>query len=472
MNLTGKKPTFRTEKPQSNPYRMMIWLMMIVVGYWVIRSIWVTNTIAPAFEATATPTRTINSYSQEADAYFVAGNLDKAIEAYQNAARINPNDAELLAKLARIQVYKSKTMRTPTDRTDVLRQALQNAEQANKLAPDDSTVAAIHALALDWNGTDENAGDQGPAMLAQAQQEAKRAIDLDPGNMLAVAYYAEILVDQGNWTLAQSTIQQAVNRNPSIMDVYRVSGYVLENGGYYRDAIEQYIKAAAINPNLTFLYIEIGVLYRQLQVYDKALEYFQKAVDIDKQLNINDPTPYISIAKTYSQTGDFYAASRNVIKALQLNPASPDVYGQLAIVMVKSKNYEGALPAFQCALEGCTPQVSCSVRECNEATDPQVAIQGMDISASTEVYYYTYGSILAGLHRRGDDKCTHASQIFSKVKAEFSDDPIAVSIVQAGEKICAGDTSGSVPLNTITPVPSPMGYGTATPPVTVTPASQ
>ena len=61
----------------------------------------------------------------------------------------------------------------------------------------------------------------------------------------------------------------------------------------------------------------------------------------------------------------------------------------------------------------------------------------MPLSDNTVVYYFTYGSVLAGLHKQGDDYCVKAMDILSLVKASFSGDPTVMGIVNAGEDICS-----------------------------------
>ncbi|MCE1253014.1 MAG: hypothetical protein LWX83_05630, partial [Anaerolineae bacterium] len=57
--------------------------------------------------------------------------------------------------------------------------------------------------------------------------------------------------------------------------------------------------------------------------------------------------------------------------------------------------------------------------------------------SNTVVYYYTYGSVLAGMHRPYDDKCTEAVQILGEVRDGFKDDPIIINIIEPSEQICA-----------------------------------
>jgi tetratricopeptide (TPR) repeat protein len=64
----------------------------------------------------------------------------------------------------------------------------------------------------------------------------------------------------------ESNIREAVDRDPTSMDVHRIYGYMFESIGNYGQAIEQYKDAIHINPNLTFIYLRIGANYRTLKI--------------------------------------------------------------------------------------------------------------------------------------------------------------------------------------------------------------
>ena len=434
-------------KPSTNPYRLFILLILIMGGVWLIRQIEQGNITRP-FTPTPTPTRVAQSYALEGDAQFEAGKLDAAITAYQEATRVDPTDAEVWAKLARIQNYSSSLLTTDDQQRDRRQEALASINKAVDLAPDDSTVHAIRAFVLNWNANATLFGeDQAADYLLEAEQEAVRALQLDNQNALALAFYAEILVDEQKWSQAEQYILQAIEKDDSLMDVHRVYAYVLESLGQYNQAIQEYDKALAISPNLTFLHLRAGANYRRLafgsnndatrtQLYESSLEYFAKAARLNEQLGIEDPIPYLSIAKTYSQEGEYFVAARNVQKALEIDPANPDIYGQLGTVYFKSRNYEGSIPAFKCAIRGCTEEESCDGRGgCGPNDEPSEVI-GLDLSGNTVVYYYTYGSVLAALSRPQENYCEEAMTVMGEVRAIYSNDRDIMGIVQAGEAIC------------------------------------
>src|SRR5512138_3183092 len=116
MNVTPRRPLFN-RKPQSNIYRMFVWVVMILGGVWMLQQM-DKGEIKPLFQATATPTRSPESYILEGDASFSAGKVDAAIDAYEEAVNINPNDARTWANLARIKTYSSAFLITNREKKE------------------------------------------------------------------------------------------------------------------------------------------------------------------------------------------------------------------------------------------------------------------------------------------------------------------------------------------------------------------
>ena len=470
MNIYQKRDIFR-RRNDSNVYRMFFWITLILGGIWLIRSV-NNGDIKPLFSSTPTPTRFAVSYALEGDAQFTAGKLEAAIKAYDEAAKVDPNNAKLLADLARIQTYSSAMLVSEADTKIRLAEALASAEKAVALAPDDSYVQSVYSFTLDWNANLALLGDEREVqkLLTQADGAAVRALQLDNTNTRALAFYAEILVDQQKWTQAQQIIDQALERDPSLMDVHRVHAYVLESLGEYTLAIEAYDRAIAITPNLTFLHIRAGANYRRLafdspnkevqsQLFEKSLEYFDKAASINDQLGISDPAPYLSIAKTYSQMGQFFIAIRNVQKTIEFEPSNPVFYGELGVLYHKNRNYETGILALKCAIEGCTEDESCPARGDCGPNDVKAVVVGLPLTISTVYYYDIYASELAALSTPKKSYCPKALAVASKIEAsEFDNDPNIAADIVVVRTICAlvaETNSGTDATVTTEPTPTP-----------------
>ncbi len=189
MNLTPRRPIFN-RRAESSVYRMFFWAILVLTGIWLIIQMRQGDIKSP-FAPAPTPTRTSNSYAMEGDAQFTAGSLDNAIVAYREAVRVDPNNADAWAELARIQAYSSTLLTTDAEIKTRLNDSLTSAQKAVALAPDDSTAHAVLAFSLDWNAGLPEDNSQVQDLLSQADLEAVRALQLDSSNTLALAYYAE-----------------------------------------------------------------------------------------------------------------------------------------------------------------------------------------------------------------------------------------------------------------------------------------
>lgn len=481
MKVIRRRALFH-QRRTSNLYRLFVMTLLILGGTWLIIRLR-TGEVRSPFEPTPTSTRTINSWLMEGDAFFNAGDLNSAISAYEDATRVDPNNAEALAKLARIQAYSSRLLSNDTDRLTRLSDALQSADRAKALAPEDTDILAIRAFVLDWNA-DPNLdvlrsdGKTAAKMMIEADQEALRAISANGQNPLALAFYAEILIDEQKWTQAEQYIQSALPLGQQVMDVHRVYGYYLESIRYYNQAIEEYQKALTITPNLTFLYISIGHNYRALAnnsppgyqqtvLYNQALDSYARAVRLNTQLGILDPSPYLAIAKTYVQQGQFFAAALNAQKAVSLDPKNADLYGQLGGFYKSGRNYETSLYALQCAVDGCTPDISCLARNGCPAGDAGVTVPALPLTPRSAVYYLDYGSVLAAFSPQKPSYCTTAVRVLTQLIQTYKTDPIIVRNAADGLSICANviaaqTSTPTFSLTTVGTTATPVPYSTPT----------
>jgi len=476
MKLARRRNLFY-QRRSSNLYRLFGLVILILMGGWFALRLG-SGAIRSPFAPTPTSTRMGKSWALQGEAFFDAGSLDAAISAYQQATQVDPSDAKIWAELARIQAYSSRLLSNDNDRLDRLTAALQSADQAKALAPEDSDVLAIRAFVLDWNADPAldslRSGDKLAAdLLYDADQDAVHALSLDSQNPLALAFRAEILTDQLQVTQAEQYILQAVKIGPQVMDVHRVYGYFLESTINYSQAIEEYQKALGISPNLTFLYIFIGQNYRALalrstlrsqqnDLYQLALENFAKAATINDQLKIKDPSPYLAIANTYARQGQFFAAALNAQKAVQLDPTNADLYGRLGNIYKRGRNFETSIIALKCAVRGCTPSESCAARNGCPAGDAGIQVVGLAINPNSATYYLDYGSVLSAFPNK-PGYCTEAVDILTQLKNAYPDNSIIVRNADVGLAICA-ETAAS-----LTQTPTPAGTPVATPSANYTP---
>lgn len=473
---------------RSRPVRVAILIGLIAGGVLLTRLV-ETQRVKPLFLPTPTSTRTALSYQEEAEAHFSSGDLVKAIAAYQQAVSLAPGEALLWAKLARIQTYSSALTATPEEEWQRLQAAKASIDRAIELDDQDGFAWAIRILVYDWLAS---AIESVPERQAErqdyvrvAEEAYNRAQFAEGSDTLALAFDAELQVDQQNYAQAEDEIGQALDSGGADMDVLRVHGIVLESTGHYQEAIEAYQQALTLAPNFTFLHLRIGANHRRLGHIEQALESFRKAALINAQLGVKDPIPHLAIGRTYLQDGEFITAARNVEAAVSLDPSSPQLLGFLGIAYFKARNYENAEDALRCAVNGCDVETQawllCTrlrVLDCTEADLSEVEAQaiGLDVSAAvqlyarllcrgqgytdeecdlhslqdlsagvsglslqdqTQEYYYTFGTVLAFA-----GECVDAGQIFDQLEQSYSTDSIIMDIVTDGRQRCLSPETG------------------------------
>jgi len=159
-------------KRRANPLRLIV--LIAAVGVMLYVNQFVVPNTPPLFVPTPTPTRSPDSFLQEARAFAAEGRFTQAEAAYQQALQVDPKNITIYLELARLQAIYGKYA-----------EAQKNAENAILLNPNSSLAHAIHGWAL---------GLQGEYLPAQA--ELNKAIEMEPGNGLAYAYLAEVLALQ------------------------------------------------------------------------------------------------------------------------------------------------------------------------------------------------------------------------------------------------------------------------------------
>ena len=464
MQLTGRQMPFGSGAARPGGWRLAAYVAAIVGMLLLARGLRsgdVTNPLLPP----PTPTRNAASFSEEAEAHFSAGNLERAVGALQSAVAVEPDSAQGLAELARVQTYYSSLSPNFELRQQRLAGARDSIDRALTADPDSGYAQAIRALVYDWSASAEESA-QREKYLAEAEGAATRALQLESGgtlvHSLALAFSAEVLVDQQRPAEAEDRAAQAAAQAPDSMDVHRVYGTVLQATGQYRASIDEFLQATAINPNLTFLYLQIGANYRRLRDVENALDYFDRAVRINEQNGVRDPLPYLSIARTYIQQGEFFIAARNVERALGIDVSNAGTWGLLGAVYYRARNYESALEVLRCAVDGCdeveSRRLLCQFVFGCDPQDPQDAVAsgltqpvvGLALRSDTLEYYYTYDSVLAFY-----GECDDSERVSRDLMSQYGTDAVVAGIVADNRALCARVPAPGTPEPDQTPSPTP-----------------
>ena len=400
----GKGPPRR--KTGSNPIRVLALLVLIAAGLYLLTI--KPEAIPQPFSPTPTPTRTAASYVTEAENLYQEGQLDEAIATYEQAIRCDPTLVENYIPLARLLVYESR-----------LEEALDYANTALFVDPDYAPARAVRALALDWKSAelrDEGLEEDATDLLLEALGEVNRAIERDSALAEAYAIQAEILFDLDNYQQADESIQNALLVDPDNLDVQRVAGYLNEFRGYRQQAIEHYLKAITIHPNLSMLHLALGRTYIGAGEIDLARASLVTAIDLEP----DNAQHYYFLGYAYFTINEQELAAEYFKQAIELKPDYPSAHCQLGLILYRQRNWEGAIPELETSLEGYGDRVTYRNAFC----------------------YYTLGLSYFYLAR-----CEDAYPLFDLVLEFFPDNPSALD----GIRLCREAEAQDIEIATPTP---------------------
>jgi Tfp pilus assembly protein PilF len=202
----------------------------------------------------------------------------QALEHYQEALKLEPQNYEALWKAARADV----------DIGDVIMGTDKDAKQRRMKLYTDGTNYALKAVAVNPNDTwghFQIAAALGKKLLMlgkkeqidgskQIKAEIDKAIALDPNNDLA--YHA-----LGRWH----------RRMAEIGGMSRFFGGMIYGSipkGSFEESEKNLKKAVDLKPDYVNHHLELGLTYVSLKKYDLATQEFQKAIDLPKTTSKDD----------------------------------------------------------------------------------------------------------------------------------------------------------------------------------------
>jgi tetratricopeptide (TPR) repeat protein len=394
MYLRGSKWTMTRRTRRPSFFRIAL-LLAVIALLWYVNQVVVPAT-PPLFVPTPTPTRSPEAYLTEGEELYNAGKINLAIEAYKSAIDVDPSNAATFVTLARLQVFAGQYA-----------EAVENTQNALLKNPNNSLAHAVQGWALGFQGK-----------YGEAELSIRKALELDANNALAHAYYAEILINQGDFELVDKASEEsriARELDNTLLEVRRARGIVLLNTNNVAEAIEEFKTALAINKNISDIHLYLGVAYKAQGDYALAEESLLAAY----ALNPQDTVALTEIARAYFADGRYRQAAQYAEEAVRVEPEDPTLHGNLGIMHYKNEEYNRAIPELELAVRGGT-------------TEDGQAVEGLPLAyGRVAEYYWYYGFALAR-----SNQCAQAVPVFQSLLNNLQDDEIAIFNANAGLELC------------------------------------
>lgn len=191
--------------------------------------------------------------------------LKQAIQYFERSIQLDPSNAAAQAGLSDAWVQRGiwgakqfREVEAPARAA-----ALKAVELDPQLGEAHASLSRIKFLDdWDWTG---------------AEQELKRALDLDPGSLATHSYAADFLMSQGRHAEAVQEIERAEQLDPLSSETQSSFGRVLYRARKYEEAIPHFKRALELDPRNYSAHIRLGDAYAKLGRYDDAITIFGKA---------------------------------------------------------------------------------------------------------------------------------------------------------------------------------------------------
>lgn len=284
-------------------------------GQWV-NAEWLCQELLQQFPHTPIAWQLLGAIAQQ------TGRLDSAIDHYQRALALQPDNAESHNNLA-VALQ---------DRGQLLL-AEQHFQQALRLNPGYAAAYCNYGNLLQQQGRLEVA-------IAYYQE----AIAADPSYAKAYGNLGHLYRRQGNLAMADTYYRRAINLNPRDAESCVNLANLLQQQGDWSAAITWYEKALQFQPSNSGIYFNLGLALRAMRQPEAALRCYQKA------LPLGQAPVYHQLALAYQDLNQRDLALDHFLQAIAREPNQPNAYVDFGIFLQQQRQVDQAIQQYQRAI--------------------------------------------------------------------------------------------------------------------------
>ena len=258
--------------------------------------------------------------------YDRADNVDRAVEVFDRAVRIDPRYA--LAHAGRAEALLRRYRATHA--VAALEQARASGRRALELGPE---LAQVHFTA----GLVHSAAGEGAAAVEQFQQ----ALKIEPANADAPRELANAYDKAGKTAEAEATLRRAVDLRPGSWAECKDLGVFYFRHGRLQEALPFFQRVVALTPDNYLSYSNLGAVYLRLGRHAEAAAVLRQSLALH-------PTAvaFVNLGDVHYFEGQFKEAAEAYREATELVPTDERAWGALADALRwipgKSDEAEGA----------------------------------------------------------------------------------------------------------------------------------
>jgi tetratricopeptide (TPR) repeat protein len=287
-----------------------------------------------------------------ARAYFKLKNYQVALENYNRAIELNPEEAKKLEKeITQCQELLTANPQSVNQTPIEVKQEKVPAPPVEVREEKIEVKPAIAEVKVESGGDFqiyENRGDacKKEGKLDESIANYLKAQELAPERPKIYVKLGNIFKQKQDINQAISNYKKAIDLNSKDPWIYENLGDILKDQGNLEEAALNYNQALELEQEKPLLYCKIANIFKALGRLKQAVKNYQKAVE----LGLKDRFIYESLADTLRDQGNLEEAIINYNLALELETKKPWLYVKAGDVCQQLSDYQEAVKKYQQAL--------------------------------------------------------------------------------------------------------------------------
>jgi tetratricopeptide (TPR) repeat protein len=177
---------------------------------------------------------------------------------------------------------------------------------------------------------------------AEAEQQYRAAILLDPHDETLYFGLSYTLGQQGKWDSGEAAAREALRLNPNDEDAHLILGAALANKKDWDGAITEEREALRLNPNNEWAHRNLGAALGNLRDWDGDMGEQREAL----RLNPSDEKAHLNLGVALANKWEWDEAIVEYREALRLNPTDQKAHVILAAALDNRGNWDGAVAEY------------------------------------------------------------------------------------------------------------------------------
>lgn len=288
---------------------------------------------------------------ENGDKYYDDGNYTRAINEYDKAIRMDPENHEYLNSRGVAYYDQGKYYYAISDFINAIRCKSNFALAYYNLAYSkynlDDNRAALKDVETSILYDPEYCGAYNLMGLIYTDMEAsdsammafEKAYQCDSSNSLYLFNMGYLRYSDREYELAIDQFNRALVKGYEEDNIYSYIGNSYDAVGYYDEAIEAHTKYIEAYESDYVGFYNRGLAYFHQENYERAIVDFEKSAAVDDR----DSDIYFKLGQCHDNSGAADKARSFYDKAIEMNPDNAEYYDARAALFAKNGNYEQAI---------------------------------------------------------------------------------------------------------------------------------